>query len=50
METLPLDLSESINSIATLKFLGLTQKVAGGIFERWVARPNPEQNPDGLLQ
>ncbi|KAI9832766.1 MAG: hypothetical protein M1819_003986 [Sarea resinae] len=46
----PFDLPEDTESVACLEFLGYTRKVAEDIFKRWTGRPDPERNPDDLIQ
>jgi hypothetical protein len=45
-----LDLPTDIESVAALEHLGFTRKVAGDVFEPYAKRPNPQQNPDGILE
>jgi hypothetical protein len=46
----PFDLPEEFESVASLEFIGYTRLAAGEIFARWANRPDPQQNPDSLLQ
>jgi hypothetical protein len=43
------DLPESTRSIAALEFIGFTTPAATRIFQRWSSRPNPDSNPDDLI-
>jgi len=45
-----LDLPTDIESVAALEHLGFTRKVAGDVFERYAKRPDPQQNPDSILE
>jgi len=45
-----LDLPTDIESVAALEHLGFTRKVARDVFERYTKRPNPQQNPDSILE
>jgi hypothetical protein len=44
-----LDLPQSAISIAALEFIGFTAETAEDIFRRFTSRPNPDNNPDDLL-
>jgi hypothetical protein len=44
-----LDLPQSAFSIAALEFIGFTAETAADIFRRFTSRPNPDNNPDDLL-
>ena len=44
-----LDLPQSAISIAALEFIGFTAETAADIFRRFTSRPNPDNNPDDLL-
>lgn len=46
----PFELPESSESVAAVEWCGFTYAKSHEIFTRWVARPNPEQNPDDLLK
>ncbi|KAG4411195.1 hypothetical protein IFR04_015666 [Cadophora malorum] len=46
----PFDLPESHESVAAIEWCGFTRTKAGDIFARWSARPDPEHNPDGVLE
>ncbi|KAH7408883.1 hypothetical protein BKA64DRAFT_595504 [Cadophora sp. MPI-SDFR-AT-0126] len=46
----PFDLPESDESVAAVEWCGFTRTKAGEIYSRWLSRPNPQQNPDGLLE
>lgn len=37
-------------SVAALEFMGFTQATAQEIYQRWEARPDPEQNPYPFLE
>jgi hypothetical protein len=44
-----LDLPQSAISVAALGFIGFTAETAADIFKRFTSRPNPDINPDDLL-
>jgi hypothetical protein len=44
-----LDLPQSAISIAALEFIGFTAETAADIFRRFTLRPDPDINPDDLL-
>jgi hypothetical protein len=44
-----LDLPQSAISTAALEFIGFTAETAADIFRRFTSRPNPDNNPDDLL-
>src|SRR5579871_5491058 len=44
-----LDLPQSAISIAALEFIGFNAETAADIFRRFTSRPNPDNNPDDLL-
>ncbi|KAH7346230.1 hypothetical protein BKA65DRAFT_273215 [Rhexocercosporidium sp. MPI-PUGE-AT-0058] len=46
----PFDLPESAESVAAVEWCGFARTKSGEIFARWLGRPDPQQNPDGLLQ
>jgi hypothetical protein len=44
-----LDLPQSAISVAALEFIGFTAETAADIFRRFTSRPDPDINPDDLL-
>ncbi|PVH79433.1 hypothetical protein DL98DRAFT_460983 [Cadophora sp. DSE1049] len=46
----PFDLPESHESVAAVEWCGFTRTKAGEIYARWSAKPNPQHNPDGILE
>ena len=44
-----LDLPESAYSTAALEFIGFTSEMASEILANWTSRPDPNQNPDDLI-
>lgn len=43
------DLPEALRGVPALEFIGFTKEMATKIYHRWVGRPDPDHNPDDLI-